>query len=243
MGVLVVVPWRPGCPHREGALRWVSARWANLGHELRLGVHESGEWCKAEAVRTALADADVLVMTDADVWCDGVVEAIDRVRAGAPWVIPHDKLYRLSEEATGDVLAGAEPHEGMPLARLAEGVPGFAYKGQAGGGIVVMRRDVYDDSPLDPRFTGWDLEDAAWDLALRCLHGLPARLGHRLWHLWHPPQANRGVGTEQGRQLHKRYVRAKRRPDQMRALIAEGRTDADPSGDRQHAGHLSERPA
>lgn len=223
--VRVAIPWFGRDPHREAALAWVARKWAGSGYQPMLGIPGVDHWVKALAARNAIegSTAPILAICDADVWSDGIDEAIQRVRDGAPWAIPHNKLYRLDQEGTRQVLDGAEPHERMPLAELRPGMPGFPYQGQAGGGIVVMRRDVWDDCPLDPRFTGWALEDGAWDLALRCLYGPPVRLKHPLWHLWHPPQEHRGVGTPESSALHKRYARAKRRPELMRALIDEAR--------------------
>lgn len=226
--LLVAVPWASWCQHRQAALAWVARQWADIGHVgIRLGKPNSDGWCKAEAVGNAIADqpGDILVVTDADVFSPGVVEAIQRVRDGAPWVIPHHKVHRLSPEATTDVLNGRNPHPGMPLDPFHEGLPGIAYAGVMGGGIVVCRRDVYGQCPLDPRFTGWGQEDESWGLALRCLYGPPVRLSEPLWHLWHPPQPrlNRGTGSEAGMALYKRYSKVRRRPEQMRALIDEGR--------------------
>jgi hypothetical protein len=182
---------------------------------------------KAEAVRDAIAgsDADILVIHDADVFCDGTVEAIDRVRSGAPWAIPHKLVWRLSPQATTDVLSGVEPHEGLqldpdePTARKRKG-----YAGRPGGGIVVIRRDIYEDCPLDPRFAGWGHEDEAWALALTRLHGKPVRLGAHLWHLWHPPQPriSRGFGSAESELLYRRYHKA-RTPELMRRLVDEAR--------------------
>ena len=232
--LLVAVPWATWCQHRQAALGWVARQWADIGHVgIRLGKPNSDTWCKAEAVANAIADqpGDILVVSDADVFTSGVVEAIQRVRDGAPWVIPHHKVHRLSPEATTDVLAGREPHPGMPLDPFHEGLPGIAYAGVMGGGIVVCRRDVYEQCPLDSRFTGWGQEDESWGLALRCLYGPPVRLSEPLWHLWHPPQPrlNRGTGSEAGMALYKRYSKAKRRPDEMRALIEEGRRACSPA--------------
>jgi hypothetical protein len=160
--LLVAVPWASWCEHRQAALVWVARQWAGIGHVgIRLGKPNSDTWCKAEAVANAIADqpGDILVVSDADVWTDGVAEAIQRVRDGAPWVIPHHRVRRLTEAATTDVLAGRPSNEDMPLDPFVEGLPGIAYAGVAGGGIVVLRRDVYETCPLDPRFTGWGQED------------------------------------------------------------------------------------
>lgn len=233
--VLVALPWAATSPEREAALGWVAHQWGSLGlhhGQLMLGLGQTDDgWCKAAGVENAIRDrpGDILAISDADVFTDGVVEAVERVRAGAPWVIPHHKVHRLAQEATGDVLAGRPPHVEMPLDRsFGPDIPGLAYAGVMGGGIVVCRRDVYEQCPLDPRFVGWGQEDESWGLALRCLYGPPVRLSEPLWHLWHPPQPrlNRGTGSEAGMALYRRYSRAKRRPEEMRALIEEGRTSA-----------------
>jgi hypothetical protein len=226
-GLVVAIPYRETDEHRRSALAWVTTQWRRLGIEPRIGQPQPGEWCKATAVADAIAGttADTLVVSDADVWCDDIPEAINRVCNGAPWAIPHHKVRRLTLEATSDVLNGRHPHEDMPLDPFVEGLPGIAYTGVMGGGVVVCRRDVYEACPLDPRFVGWGQEDEAFGLALRCLYGPPVRLSAPLWHLWHPPQErlNRGTGSEAGLALYRRYAKAKRRPEQMRALIDEGR--------------------
>jgi hypothetical protein len=227
--LLVAVPWARTASEREAALGWVVRQWASIGYvglRLGLGLTDDGQWCKAFGVANAIRDqpGDILVVTDADVWCDGVVEAIQRVRDGAPWAIPHIKVRRLNPEATTDVLAGREPHEGMLLAHQVEpSLAGYPHPGAMGGGIVVCRRDVYDACPLDPRFVGWGQEDESWGMALQCLYGPPVRLKHDLWHLWHPPADPQRQGNPAGHALYRRYQKAKRRPEQMRALIDEGR--------------------
>jgi hypothetical protein len=230
--VLVAIPWFGRDPRREAALAWVARRWVDNGFPSpSLGVPNGDDWCKAEAVANAIAhsDAPILVLADADVWCDGVQDAIDRVRQGAPWARPHRLVYRLSPTSTQQVLAGTNPYPGMELdpdeptarrpGRLNEG-----YGGVDGGGIVVVRRDIYDDVPLDPRYIGWGHEDVSWAAALTKLHGGPVRFGHNLWHLWHPPQPRlgRGFGSLEEVQLHQRYVKA-RTPELMRALIDEAK--------------------
>lgn len=228
MSVHVAVPWAGDCPHRTAALHWVARQWGDAGHRVTLGIPNGDTWVKADAVRNAIGDstAPILVVADADVWTDGVPEAIDRVRAGAAWAVPHLKVHRFTQAATAEILDGRSPDPALPIEPFNEGGAPIAYGGVMGGGIVVLRRDVYDACPLDPRFEGWGQEDEAWGKALRCLYGPPARLKHPLWHLWHPPQQrqSRGVGSDAGAALYRRYAKAFGRPDQMRALIDEART-------------------
>lgn len=229
MTVTVVVPWRPDGRHRDAAWSWVSARWRDAfpGWQLLQGAAPAGPWCKAAAVADALPDAagEVLVVADADVWCDGVQAAVDAVASGAGWAVPHLRVHRLTEAATTAVLDGAPLEDRLPLAQR-------PYTGFAGGGMTVLPRAVYDEVPLDPRFAGWGQEDEAWALALTCLAGDPWRGSAPLWHLWHPPQdrQSRRWGSPASQDLWRRYHAARSDPSVMRAVLAEA------AGEMCHAG-------
>jgi hypothetical protein len=214
----VVIPWRAGCPHREASLAWLLPRWRRAGYEPILAEAPPGPWSKGAAVADGLRQttADVLVVADADVWCDSLGDAVDAVRDGWPWMIPHDQVHRLDQGSTAAVLAGALPGPGLRLAQS-------AYRGYEGGGITVVRREAYERAPLDRRFAGWGQEDESWALALRTLAGPPWRGTAPLWHLWHPPQRrdSRRWGSPASRALYQRYRRASGRPDLMRDLLAE----------------------
>lgn len=178
----------------------------------------SGEWCKARAVAEALrgVSADVLVIADADVWVATVSHVVEAVRAGHQWGYPHRGIRRLTAAATEAVLAGADPDRITDY----DEPPTRAHPG---GGVVVVRREVYDETPLDPRFVGWGHEDDAWGLALHTIHGRPAKGNGRLIHLWHPPQEriDRRRGSEANLALFGRYRAALNNPARMRALLEE----------------------
>lgn len=159
----------------------------------------------------------VVVVADADVWCDGISAAVAAVEAGAPWAIPHDLVHRLSETGTAAVLAGAH-WRGQPVCQQ-------PYPGVMGGGIVVARRETLLEAPLDPRFVGWGQEDESWAVALTALAGPPWRGAAPLLHLWHPPQPrlDRRRGSTGGWNLRRRYLRARRDPAAMRQLLDEAR--------------------
>jgi len=220
--VAVVVPWRPGCPHREAAWEWVQARYAarHPGWDVVASAVPHGDWCKAVAVADAVArtDADVLVVADADVWSDDLARAVDVLTAGAAWVVPHRALYRLDEARTASVLAGG-PLDATDAAGLAE----RPYAGHPGGGIVVIRHETWDQVPLDPRFVGWGHEDDSWRYALDGLIGGHEQLTGPLWHLWHPPQPRlrRRIGSHASAQLGERYRRSG--PARLQSLAAEAR--------------------
>jgi len=217
----VLVPFRADGAERDRAWVHLSGRWAGLGWEVVEGMCPDGPWVKALAVEDALSRAagDVLVIADADVWCPGVVAAVAAVESGAAWAVPHTLIHRLTKGAT-DVLYGTEVFGGPLIEQRVEQRP---YVGMVGGGCVVLRRDVYEACPLDPRFVGWGQEDAAWGVALTALYGPPWRSTEPLWHLWHPPMDRvgltagmasgnqvppRGTGSLAGRRLLAEYARA-----------------------------------
>lgn len=225
MTVSVLVPWRPGCPWREAAWAWVQDQYATThpDWEIVTGTSPDGPFSRSQAILDAASRAtgDMLVVADSDVWCDpaeAILEADDH-----GWAIPHLLVHRLSEESTRHVLAGAN-WRGLPLSRdnTQDRKP---YEGFETGTLVVLRRNVLELAPPDPRFVGWGQEDQAWSSALRCLVGPPHRGNADLVHLWHPPQPRktRAVGSSESFALWRRYALARNRPARMRDLINEGR--------------------
>lgn len=225
MNVDVIVPLGGDCPYRERAWDWVQARWADRFPDWRVitGGCE-GPWSKAAAVADALrsSTADLLVIADADIWVDDVDGYIEAIREGpARWGRPHFKVYRLNEQGTARVLAGEEPADVALDAAMVEQL----HAAMLGGGLVIVPRDLYDECPLDPRFTGWGQEDYSWGLALCVLGGKRRQGTELLWHLWHPPapRRDRVIGSAASEQLRDRYDAAAVDRDSMRALIEEGR--------------------
>jgi hypothetical protein len=222
----VLIPWRAGCPHRLAALAWVIDRYHALGWGVLTGTPPDGPWCKGLAVASALSctNDERLVVADADVWTDGIVEAVEQLD-NQRWAIPHRTVYRLNEYATADVLDGSQPD----LDRL----DGRPYYGTKGGGVVAIRRSTLLDIPIDPRFQGWGGEDRSWGIALHRLAGNPWVGLADLIHLWHPPQDDaapvRGpkakvlIPDDANRKLEERYRAAKQYPPRMRALVDEAR--------------------
>lgn len=220
----VVVPWRPS-PERERLWAFLRLRWEAAGYEVVEGsCPDDGPWCKAAAVADGIsrATADLLVVADADVWCDGVPAAVAAVAAGeARWAIPHHLVKRLTASATDEVLASGA----WPTVRNAFTYADRPYIGHPGGGIVVLTRAAWDAAPIDPRFLGWGQEDNSWALALRILCGREWRGVEDLWHLWHAPQPrmNRTTGSSAGAALYRRYWGARNSVRNMTALVDEAR--------------------
>lgn len=227
-GVGVIVPWRAS-PDRQAVWDWLRHHlWRDLYQDWQLVegyCPESSPWCKAHAVSDGITRLDrgieTLVVADADVWCDQVHAAVVAVENGAPWAMPHDKVYRLKPGPTADLLAS----------NLWLGVPRGPtirkpYRGWPGGGLVVLRRSTYELAPLDHRFVGWGQEDESWALALTLLAGPCVRGDAPLVHLHHEPQPRMTSehGSKESRWLADRYREAAGRGrEAMAALVDAGR--------------------
>lgn len=241
MTVWVVIPWRAGCPYREDAFDFVTRWWMTSYPDWPVVVgpwpEEWGPWRKGCAVRNAgihPGPNDVVVVSDADVIPIGVGEAVDSIgsasrgRAVVRWAMPFRMVYRLTQVGTRLVTSGRLGLPTGPLPSSMSGVVQESYVGSAGGGTVVLRGDVFNTVPIDPRFAGYGQEDLSWSLALHRLVGAPTMRSDPLWHLWHPPQArmrrgattSRGVGSEAGLRLWQRYRQATT-PKVMQALLTE----------------------
>lgn len=221
MTVSVVVPWSPGCPHRERAWEFVRARYDGL--EIVTGDSPPGPYNRSAAIVNGArrASGDVLLIADADVFLAGELDQVVAEATRAGWAVPHLLLHRLSPESTDRVLAGAD-WRGLPLS-TDNAQDRRPYKGNETGTMVAVRRDVLLEVPPDVRFVGWGSEDQAWAMALHSIVGAPWRGGDDLVHLWHPPQPRmtRVVGTEENRRLLNRYRRARQSVAAMRSLVDE----------------------
>lgn len=229
MTVAVVALWSDsGCEWRQRAWAWLQPRLHDLGAVVEGDGATPGGYSRTRAILDGAAktDADVLVITDADVWVDDLAETIERaVQHG--WAVPHRLIHRLSPESTEKVLAGAD-WRGLPLS-TDNHQDSRPYTGHEAGTLLAVRRDVLELAPPDPRFVGWGSEDDAWAYALRCLVGTPWRGRADLVHLWHPaqPRDSREIGNQANDRLLRRYIDAHQDAAAMSALLAEARLSED----------------
>jgi len=139
------------------------------------------------------------------------------VAAGAPWVMPHGIVYRLSRGAT--MAVRSLKHTPTPTRVISRRHPG-----PVGGGFVVCSRSAFDAvHGIDPRFTGWGGEDISFGRALDTLVGRHVRLDAPTWHLWHEPLP-RVMGrraSPENERLAGRYLDAAGDEVAMRALCEE----------------------
>lgn len=235
VNVAVLVPYQDdGTEERRRALDYVTRYWTSerpaesMSWTFSVGVQPPDEpWCKARAVKMArsqlaelnlTAPAGVLIVADADCFVPDRSAVVDAVAAAwrTGWAMPHRLVRRLTESSTRRLVDGDGPWNAS--------VCRSPYDGWEGGGMTVVRADVYAACPLDWRFVGWGNEDEAWGMALRCLYGPPARGDAQLVHLWHPPAkpGHRKNYEPAAVELLARYRQAaKAGPQAVRDLIGE----------------------
>lgn len=232
VSVAVVIPYRPGDQWRARARGWLLNRLetAYPSWPVVFGASPDGPFNRSAAILDGAAqtDATVLVVTDADVWCDGVPAAVGAVLRGPHrWARPHRLIHRLSPESTAKVLTGSD-WRGLPLSgdNRQDAKP---YKGNDTGTLFVIARDTLEVVPPDVRFVGWGQEDQAHGIALNGLIGEPWRGPADLVHLWHPApeRLNRVAGSDDNVALLRRYQAARRRRPELEAIVAEARHAAE----------------
>lgn len=182
--VVVIVPWRPA-PDRLPLWHFVERLWQREHPDWRLVTCDhGGQWFKGEAVAFGVRSSfeEILVIADADVWCAEIKRAVDAVRAGAKWAVPHARIMRLDVESTARVLSGEAMEPSLPLERR-------PHPAVSGGGMVVMRRDVFDACPMPVMGRG---EDEIWQTQLVPRFGRPWRGTADLYHLYHEPGVSDG---------------------------------------------------
>jgi len=220
--VSVIVPWRDPDPDRLRAWEWVSGRLAEHPdwQIVRVSDGLDGPFSRARAIVNGVRESfgDVIVVSDSDVWCDALPTAIEAVRSGAKWAVPHGKVHRLTAKATQRVLAGETFDDILSATSSHTERP---YFGRPCGGLVVLPRATFERVPPDPQFVGWGGEDDAWAPALDTLVGRAVRFSLPLVHLWHPPQqrVSRSVGSAESLKLVQQYRKARGNPRRMAKLV------------------------
>lgn len=231
----VVIPFSPDSPERSRALDWVRAAWTAADYT-PITSTSHGEWRKAVNIEVAMRarrDSDIVVIADADCWVDPIQLGVDRLNQWRDWGMPHRRVVRLSSEHTRRMTSADgwryRPGE-MPRLEDAtfEEEPYTAFR--AAGGIVVLKREVWNRVPMDPRFVGWGFEDEAWWYALRTLAGVPWRGKADLFHLYHPrsdaseDRIERSLeANPENQELRQRYKAALHKPPAMQQLVDEAK--------------------
>jgi len=221
--VSVIIPWRAGCPHREAAMEFTVARLAREHPDWQVTLVDStsDKFSRTEAIQRGMLKSfgKIIVVHDSDMIATGLDQAVALCAQGTSWVRPHGFMHRLTPEATQSVLEGADARG------LLDDCHEKPYRSLDCAGVVVLRREVVENVPPDPRFRGWGGEDEAWQHALRTLVGAPVVIDEPMIHLWHPPaeRKSRAVGNDENQALLEQYQAARGQRERMRRLV-EGRT-------------------
>lgn len=224
MSVSIVVPYSPIGEGRERNWRFLRERYQALHPDCEVVEGRcEGRWSKGRAVNDAVqrSSGDVLVIADADVMVgpQALRNAIEALRFSA-WVVPHRLVYRLTEEATLRVLAGAlaeprslDPHEASRV-----------HKGCQGGGITVLTREAFHTvGGIDEGFYDWGGEDISFARAMDAIVGGHRRMGELMWHLNHEPMPRRegNRASEESEELAGRYLEASTSREGTRELLCQ----------------------
>lgn len=218
----VIVPCRDLGEERTCAWVWVRKQLVESFPNAEIilsGDGESGDtpFNRSRAIMNGVAQAshDILVITDADVWSCGLLDAIDAVAMGAPWATPHGNVHRLGKTVTERIYAGYYPMSDSVCERP-------PYIGNVGGGLLVASKDTLQRVPFDTRFAGWGREDDAWQMAADVLLPAGVRFEYPLYHFWHPPQdSSAGRKSSPNDEIYSRYCDAAGDRKAMQLLLDE----------------------
>lgn len=227
MTVTIAVPLGESEPWRDRAWEYMRRHWERVhpSWPIVTGLHRGSKYRKGVAVADALSRVatPLVLLIDADIIVPDLGPVVDALTAsGRAWAKPHSMFTRLTQGATRDVYAGADP---IALAGDQLNWDEPPYRHCTGGGAVLIRTECAREVPFDPRFEGWGGADWSWGWALTTLLGAPVQGARPAVHLWHPPQARlaRQLGSVENEALKARYRAAQRRVDAMREIVAEAR--------------------
>lgn len=230
MTVTVVVPFRPGDPHRDRLWSWVGRWWRTWfpDYQITIGDTDYDEPFNRGAARNNAARAatgTVLIVADADTITDphATRAAVACVELGmCGWAIPYreDRYYNLSEAATRRRLQ-FDPDRVAPITEPWD-QDDWEFKLTSWAGCLVVPADAYWEAGGYPEFDTWGYEDDCFRHALDVTAGPHHRTDGFALHLWHPAsEADRfgNPGITRNRAIADEYRRA-RTLDRMRAVIS-----------------------
>lgn len=246
--ISLLVPFRADREDESRAIvwRWLRRYWEHElpDAEIVIGESHTRVFSKTDAVNDAARKARgrIFVILDADTYIPGRViqhcaDEIDRAleRGHRRWFIPYRHLYRLTEDATFDVLM-SEPGNPLrfstpPPKDDVESTLGSAHGRRFGALIQIMPREAFElVGCMDPRFRGWGGEDISFVRALDTLYGKHKTVRGDVLHLWHHRIGVDYVtrmwegqdGSRANERLAMRYNRATGDRAAMRSLVDEG---------------------
>ena len=186
--VSFLIPFQFDSGPREASFHWIKRYTENMfpGAEICIGESSTIPFNKSKAVNNAAkrATRDILVLLDADIFCDpDIIRQSIALLEKSTWVIPYKRILKVSQEDTSLVLqskASWPIHFGLTRSEYIE-APAYV------GALNIIPRKCFEMvGGFDERFVGWGREDDVFSFAVDTLCGHYLRLEAEIYHLWHP---------------------------------------------------------
>jgi hypothetical protein len=222
----ICVPWRTDHGQRHRVWEACARRWGDLFPDSRLFLGTShGQPFNRSAARNAAVEEftryrpnwDVVLLADADVMVyerRQVVEAIRLARRTGHMVFAHTWRAGLGQDATEQVLAGADP---SAMVRDEWDANTFS-------SCYAVPRSLWDTlGGFDERYVGWGLEDVAFHRAAGAMAGVDRVDQGVVFHLWHPrsrAEQEENPHYPANHRLWQRYLDAGWNRDAMAEVLA-----------------------
>jgi glycosyl transferase family 2 len=214
--ISLLVPFRADIPARGRNWYWLKEYWKHELPEAELvqGSDLSTPFCKTAAVNDAFrrSHGDVIVILDADCYISGdtIRNLASQIRTARSkrqklWFIPYRRFYRLSEEASVELLA-SNPANPMRFSDPPASndidptiLPGSQSFGHWYGALIqMMPREAFVAAGLmDERFKGWGGEDLAFMQAVDTMYGPHKTFNGPVFHIHHPTVKGVWAATRQ----------------------------------------------
>lgn len=215
MTVDVLMPWRPGEPHREAAQRFVADHYRSMDLEV-IEADDGGEpFSRGGSINLAAekSSADVFLIVDADT----VVERAQALRAAdeaceAPgMVIAHDEWLHINPRGSAMLLADKDPWslDWRPYVD-------FSLPATVSSAVAVSRSTWVAVGGFPEQFRGWGFEDVAFDIMCKTFAGPTRRVPGAAWHLYHPGDQ---IRPTENQELIGAYLAAEGDPERLREVI------------------------
>jgi hypothetical protein len=206
--ITLLVPFRADTPYRAKVWSWLREYWKYElpAAEVVMGSDDRTPFIKTAAVNRAFRKSrgDIVCILDADCYLPGSViigcaKSIRRARRRGRrlWYIPYRHFYRLTQDATAEVLVSDSRHplrfSDPPPPGMTEEQKDNTYGHWFGALIQVMPAEAFIVAGgMDERFNmGWGAEDVSFMNAVDTLYAPHRTTPNGVLHLWHPH-----IGTE-----------------------------------------------
>ena len=208
--VVAIVPYRK-TPEREKGWRWVRQFLAARCNEVVVAGCDDGPFNRSQAINNAFrrvrakySPDTVCIIADADcaIGAQQFAEAVAQAQHYKKLVIPHNKVCRMTEAQSDEVLRRFKAKSGTRERWFRND-----RTRQCVSGLIAVRFDKFEEvNGFDEQFVGWGGEDNAFKLTCDKLLGESIRLNGTLFHFWHPRHKKEDRNSDN----RKRYIEYRR---------------------------------